>query len=132
MENNKIINTEKLPPEVANKFIPYLKLMSDIHKDHLISVFIYGSAAGKNYIPKISDINSVFVFKDLAFASLTDSLKIVSKGISKRIAAPLFLTKEHIKTSLDVFPGEEDIGTALDLVVQEEDSQAVLGDLAAA
>jgi len=106
MENNKIINTEKLPPEVQNKFIPYLKLMSDIHKDHLISVFIYGSAAGKNYIPKISDINSVFVFKDLAFASLTDSLKTVSKGISKRIAAPLFLTKEHIETSLDVFPIE--------------------------
>ncbi|MCK5014516.1 MAG: hypothetical protein KAS66_11915 [Candidatus Omnitrophica bacterium] len=106
MENNKIINTEKLPPEVQNKFIPYLKLMSDIHKDHLISVFIYGSAAGKNYIPKISDINSVFVFKNLAFASLTDSLKMVSMGISKRIAAPLFLTKEHIETSLDVFPIE--------------------------
>jgi len=65
MENNKIINTEKLPPEVQNKFIPYLKLMSDIHKDHLISVFIYGSAAGKNYIPKISDINSIFFLKTL-------------------------------------------------------------------
>ena len=90
MENNKIINAEKSPPEVQNKFIPYLKLMSNIHTDHLISVFIYGSAAGKNYIPKISDINSVFVFKDLAFASLTDSLKTVSKGISKRIAAPYF------------------------------------------
>ncbi len=106
MENNKIINIEKLPPEVQNKFIPYLKLMIDIHKDHLHSVFIYGSATGKNYIPKVSDINSVFIFKDLAFASLTDSLKIVSKGINKKIAAPLFLTKEHIETSLDVFPIE--------------------------
>ena len=106
MENNKIINTEKLPPEVQDKFIPYLKLMSDIHKSHLISVFIYDPATGKNYIPKISDINSVFVFKGLAFSSLTDSLKEVSKGISKRIAAPLFLTKEHIETSLDVFPIE--------------------------
>ena len=106
MENNKIINAEKLPLEVQNKFIPYLKMMIGIHKDRLISVFIYGSAAGKNYIPKISDINSVFIFKDLAFASLTDSLKAVSKGIAKKIAAPLFLTKEHIETSLDVFPIE--------------------------
>jgi len=106
MENNKIINMEKLPLEVQNKFIPYLKTMIDIHKNHLIAVFIYGSAAGINYIPKISDINSVFVFKDLAFGSLTDSLKLVSKGISKKIAAPLFLTKEHIETSLDVFPIE--------------------------
>jgi len=106
MENNKIINAEQLPHEVQNKFIPYLKTLLDLHKDHLISVFIYGSATGKNYIPKVSDINSVFVFKDLAFASLTASLKTVSKGISKKIAAPLFLTEKHIETSLDVFPIE--------------------------
>lgn len=106
MENNKIVNVEKLPLKVQNKFIPYLKKMIDAHKDHLISVFIYGSATGKNYIPKVSDINSVFVFKDLSFASLTNSLKLVSKGINKKIAAPLFLTKEHIETSLDVFPIE--------------------------
>ena len=106
MVNDQIINTEKLPLEVQNKFTPYLKTMLKIHKDHCISVFIYGSATGKNYIPKISDINSVFIFKDLAFTSLTDSLKIVSKGISKKIATPLFLTQKHIETSLDVFPIE--------------------------
>jgi len=71
-----------LPPEVQNKSIPCLKLMSDIRKDHLISVFIYGSAAGKNYIPKISDINFVFIFKDLAFASLTNSPKTASNMLS--------------------------------------------------
>ena len=65
MENDKIINAEKLPPGVQNKFIPYLKTMTDLHKNNLISVFIYGSATGKNYIPKISDINSVFILKIL-------------------------------------------------------------------
>lgn len=106
MENNKMINIEKLPVEVQNKFTPYLELMINLHKDHLISVFIYGSATGKNYIPKVSDINSVFIFDTLSFSSLTDSLKTVSKGISKKIAAPLFFTKEHIETSCDVFPIE--------------------------
>ena len=106
MENNKIINAEKLPLAVQKKFIPYLKSMMSIHKDHLISVFIYGSATGKNYIPKVSDINSVFIFKNIAFTLLKDSLKTVSKGIPKKIAAPLFLTKEYIETSLDVFPIE--------------------------
>ena len=106
MDGHNIINAEKLPPEVQIKFIPYLKTMISIHNRHLISVFIYGSSAGKNYIPKISDINSVFVFKELPFASLTASLKAVSQGIPKRIAAPLFLTSEHIETSLDVFPIE--------------------------
>lgn len=106
MESGKIINAGKLPLEVQKKFLPYLKEMLDIHHDHLISVFIYGSAAGENYIPKISDINSAFIFKDLPFLSLKNSLKTVSKGIPKKIAAPLFLTRGHIETSLDVFPIE--------------------------
>lgn len=106
MENNTIINTEKLPHEVREKFLPYLKTMLDIHRDHVISVFIYGSATGKNYIPKVSDINSAFIFKSLPFLRLEMSLKTVSKGIPKKIAAPLFLTREHIETSLDVFPIE--------------------------
>ncbi|MFC1577343.1 hypothetical protein ACFL3N_03280, partial [Candidatus Omnitrophota bacterium] len=39
-------------------------------------------------------------------AVLKKALKAISKGITKRIAAPLFLTDHHIKTSLDVFPME--------------------------
>ena len=106
MENNKIINADKLPLAVQKKFIPYLKSMMSIHKDHLISVFIYGSATGKNYIPKVSDINSVFVFKELKFSTFKSSLKVVSSGIFKKIAAPLFLTKDYVNSSLDVFPIE--------------------------
>jgi hypothetical protein len=106
MNKNSIINKEKLHIEVQKKFIPFLLTMSDIHGDNLISVFVYGSAAGENYIPKISDINSVFVFRDLKFSIFKSSLKVVSSGIFKKIAAPLFLTKEYINSSLDVFPIE--------------------------
>ena len=106
MNKNSIINEEKLHIEVQKKFIPYLKAISDIHGDNLISVYIYGSAAGENYIPKVSDINSVFVFKDLKFSIFKSSLKVVSSGIFKKIAAPLFLTKDYIDSSLDVFPIE--------------------------
>ncbi len=106
MKKDIIINTEKLPLEVQKKFIPYLKTMREIHGRNLISVLIYGSAAGKNYIPKISDVNSVFVFEALAFETFKDSLKVISSGITKKIAAPLFLTKKYIESSLDVFPIE--------------------------
>ena len=106
MNKDSIINGEKLHIEVQKKFIPYLMTMSGIHGDNLISVFVYGSAAGENYIPKISDINSVFVFKDLKFSIFKSSLKMVSSGIFKKIAAPLFLTKDYINSSLDVFPIE--------------------------
>jgi len=106
MDRGSIINKEKLHIEVQKKLIPYLTEMSGIHGDNLISVFVYGSAAGENYIPKSSDINSVFVFKDLKFQVLKSSLKVISKGIFKKIAAPLFLTKDYINSSLDVFPIE--------------------------
>lgn len=106
MNKNSIINEKRLHIEVQKKFIPYFETMSDIHGDNLISVFIYGSAAGENYVPKVSDINSVFVFKNLNPSILKSSLKAVSKGISKKIAAPLFMTKDYISSSLDVFPIE--------------------------
>ena len=101
-----IINKEKLPSEVGQKFIPYLEKMIDLHGANLVSVFIYGSATGQNYVPKVSDINSVFIFSDLKFDALQKSLRLVNKGIPQKIAAPLFLTEQYIKTSLDVFPIE--------------------------
>lgn len=106
MNNGDIINEKKLHVEVQKKFIPYLKTIFGIHGDNLISVFLYGSATGENYIPRVSDINSVFVFKELKPSTFKSSLKIVSKGILKKIAAPLFLTKDYINSSLDVFPIE--------------------------
>ena len=42
----------------------------------------------------------------LEFQDLQKSLKLVSKGINKKITAPLFLTRKHIATSTDVFPIE--------------------------
>lgn len=106
MNKDSIINEEKLHVEVQKKFIPYLKTISGIHGDNLISVFVYGSATGENYIPKVSDINSAFVFKNLKFSTFKSSLNAVSSGIFKKIAAPLFLTKGYIDSSLDVFPIE--------------------------
>ncbi|MDP8216194.1 MAG: hypothetical protein P9L98_02585 [Candidatus Kaelpia imicola] len=106
MDKENVINEKKLHIEVQKKFIPYLKAMLGIHGGNLISAFVYGSAAGGNYIPKVSDINSAFVFKDLKFSIFKNSLNVVSKGIFKKIAAPLFLTKDYINSSLDVFPIE--------------------------
>ena len=101
-----LINTEKIHPEVAARLAPYLEKMHALHKDDIVSVFLYGSAAGSDYQPKTSDINSCFVVRQLKFQTLKDSLAIVNAGIVKKIAAPLFLTKEYMTSSLDVFPVE--------------------------
>ena len=103
MESLKL---EGIKPELKAVIQPYLIRLLDIHKENIVSVVLYGSATGKYFIPKKSDINLAVVFKDLEFQQLKDSLKFIDYGISRRITAPLFLSMSHIESSKDTFPIE--------------------------
>jgi predicted nucleotidyltransferase len=92
--------------EVSKKFLPYMQKLIDLHKQNLKAVYLFGSAVGKDFTPKISDINSIFIFTSITSKTLELSSKIVAAGLRKRIAAPYFMTKEHINESTDVFPIE--------------------------
>ena len=101
-----IINIEVLPEEIRKKVNKYVTNLIKLHGDDIVSVFIYGSATGRNYVPGKSDVNMAVILKELRFADLKKSLKLISLGISRKIAAPLMLTVKHIQTSTDVFPVE--------------------------
>lgn len=103
MENLKL---DQAMPEVRKVIAPYLSKLLEIHKENIVSIVLYGSATGKNFIPEKSDINICAVFNSLGFRQLKDSLKIVNYGISKRISAPLFLSLSHIESAKDAFPVE--------------------------
>lgn len=92
--------------EVKKKIEPYLQRLLEIHGDNIISIVLYGSATGDDFSPKSSDVNLLVVFKELDFLQLHKSLKLISGGIQKKIAAPLFLSSTHVETSKDVFPVE--------------------------
>lgn len=100
------MNLDKVRDEVKKIVEPYFKKILALHKENIASINLYGSAVGTDFSPKTSDINLLVVFKKLDFQDLKNSLKLISQGISKKIAAPLFLTREHIRTSQDVFPIE--------------------------
>ena len=100
------INVEKLLPEVRECLLLYMEEMLKVHNDKILSIFVYGSACGGDYIKGISDINSAVVFKQMDFAQLKASLKRIRVGIKNKITAPLFLTPEYIKSSCDTFPIE--------------------------
>ncbi len=74
--------------------------------DNVRSVVVYGSAAGVNYNHGTSNINIAVIVKDLDFSVLNQSLGLVKWGHKHKMATPLFLTKEYILNSLDVFPVE--------------------------
>ena len=99
-------NMDRLNAHVIKKIKPYMEEFVHIHGEAIISIFIYGSAASGDYVKGVSDINSAIVFKSIEASELKKSLQVVNKGIRHRINTPLFLTKEHIMTSLDTFPIE--------------------------
>ncbi|OGW76075.1 MAG: hypothetical protein A2Z72_01765 [Omnitrophica bacterium RBG_13_46_9] len=100
------LKLDPVRPDIKKIIGPYLKTLLEIHKDNIISIVLYGSATGNDFSHKSSDINLLVVFKELDFPQLNRSLKLVSGGMQKKIAAPLFLSLAHIDTSKDVFPIE--------------------------
>lgn len=95
-----------LPPEVTKRFLPFLEKMRALHGENLLSVWIFGSATGVNFSPQTSDINSGLLFNHVDGEILRRSAPLIAAASKQRIATPLFLTRQYIESSLDVFPIE--------------------------
>ena len=102
----EIRNIDQLPESVGLKIRPYLEEMIELLGHNLITAAVYGSAVTGDYLEKSSDINLLLVCEDVDLGTMKKSLKLIAKGIRKRIAAPLFFTRRYIETSADVFPIE--------------------------
>ena len=74
--------------------------------DDLLSVFLYGSAAGEEFIPGVSDYNLGVVLRALHPDHLRRAAAKVARWRRRRISPPLFLDPAFIRQSLDVFPIE--------------------------
>jgi predicted nucleotidyltransferase len=95
----KIKKLEDIFPEIVSDY-------KNLFSDDLISIILYGSAAGHDYRPGKSDLNFMIVLSDNGIDNIDKALPIIKKWRKKHVAIPLFLTKEYIRTSLDVFPIE--------------------------
>jgi hypothetical protein len=72
----------------------------------LVSVILHGSATGKEFDPKRSDINLLVVLSAMTLPMIEKSRQVQEKWMAKRFARPLFMDKEYIANSLDSFPME--------------------------
>lgn len=75
-------------------------------KENLLSIYLYGSAAGKGYIPEKSNLNTLILLKKIEIETLKGIASIYKKSSKFRIVAPLVLTPDYIRSSTDVFPIE--------------------------
>jgi predicted nucleotidyltransferase len=95
----KITNPRDIFPQITESY-------RKIFGDNLISIILYGSAAGSDYNPGKSDINFLIVLSEEAIDDLESAVKEVSRWRKKNVTTPLFMTRQYITSSLDSYPLE--------------------------
>jgi len=76
------------------------------HQDRLVSVILYGSAAGGDHHQDYSDLNVLCVLTDVSPAALGDSEPIFKWWRGRDNPSPLLLSEEEVRASTDCFPIE--------------------------
>jgi len=97
---------DKLKPIVAEKIRPFIEEILDSYSDNVHSIHIVGSSLTDDYHEKTSDINSIFVLKQMELKFIELLAPFGRKYRKNCVAAPLVMTPDYIRTSLDVFPIE--------------------------
>jgi predicted nucleotidyltransferase len=95
----KITNPGDIFPDIIESY-------KGVYGDDLISIILYGSAAGDDYNPGRSDLNFLIVLSEAAIDHLDRAIGIVSRWKKKNVAVPLFMTRSYIASSLDSYPIE--------------------------
>ncbi len=96
----------KFDGDVKKRFQPFMDEILSDSRDKVHSIYITGSALTSDFDPKHSDINSIFVLNRMELKFLEKLAPLGKKYGKKKVSAPLIMTPEYIKTSLDVFPIE--------------------------
>jgi hypothetical protein len=100
------MNFTGLAPAVVDRIAPMIEEIIAEHSQNIHSFHIVGSAVMSDYHEKLSDINSVVVLHDMDLSFIAFLAPLGKKYGGKRIAAPLVMTPEYIRKSIDAFPVE--------------------------
>ena len=93
----------KKPEEIFSEITgDYRKLFGD----ELISIILYGSAVGEDYIPGKSDLNFLITLTDRGIEGLDSALETVGRWRKRNVAIPLFMTRSYLAGSQDSYPIE--------------------------
>jgi len=95
-----------LPDKIQSGLKNFVEDLKNLYSDRLVSVILYGSAAGEDFISGRSDINTLVILKKVDLDSLLKYQARQKKFEKLGIVAPLFLEPEYIQGSADSFPIE--------------------------
>lgn len=84
----------------------FTEKLKDLYETNLLSVILYGSAAGTDYHKGYSDFNLLVILKDNSLSALAKSTSLCRCWMRDGNPAPLFVSEDHLESSRDVFPIE--------------------------
>jgi hypothetical protein len=96
----------KVPREPAEIFAQLTDDYRRIFGAELISIILYGSGAGEDYLPGKSDLNFLITLADSGIERLDSVLTTVARWRKRTVATPLFMTRADLTGSLDAYPVE--------------------------
>ncbi|KAF0185134.1 MAG: cytoplasmic protein [Nitrospirae bacterium] len=97
---------DALRPDIAMRIEPFFReILSSFPEDiHVLAVT--GSAVTPDFDKHVSNINSVILLRTMSLDFVRFLAPLGGKYRDNRIAAPLVMTAEYVRKSLDVFPVE--------------------------
>jgi hypothetical protein len=95
----------KVADSVRKRIDGFIQGLKDIYNDGLISVALYGSAASGEFVNAHSNLNLLIVLKDNSLTNIEKSANLVNNHKFSNFA-PLFFSRDYIRSSTDVFPIE--------------------------
>ena len=96
----------KIPDHPQDIFVPLTHDYLQVFGKDLISLMLYGSAAGGTYVKGKSDINILVVLTLEGINRLEDAFALVKSWQKRNVAVPLMMTRQFINSSLDSYPIE--------------------------
>ncbi len=101
-----MLNTGELNPVVAERSVPFFSDVQLRYPEAVHSLHIVGSAVTPDFREKGSVIHSVIIIHKIDFDFIQFIASLGKKYGKKGIAAPLIMTPEYIRDSINVFPIE--------------------------
>jgi predicted nucleotidyltransferase len=96
----------KIPDQPQDIFVPLMQDYLQAFGSDLLSLMLFGSAAGGGYVKGKSDINVLVVLTPEGMNRLDNALPLVKSWKKRNVAVPLVMTKAFMESSLDSYPIE--------------------------
>lgn len=102
----RTVQLDRIPPVLHTGVEQLASLCDELAGDKLLSLTVFGDALTANFDPDTTPAGSVLVLKDVDLNVLR---RLAERGVDlgkHRVVAPLIMTPQYIKDSLDTFPLE--------------------------